>query len=368
MFMNLCITRSNKYSYSETFIDNQIKELQPKILLYEGWYPSILPNGKSFLSFPLNYLFVRGGLRNLFPKIYHEIYTNFLASFLKNQQIDTLLANYGPMGVALLDACERVNVKLFVHFHGFDASEYKTLDDYKDRYKTLFQKVEGVIVVSNDMKKQLLNLGADLTKIYLNPYGVETNKFTGASPETKAPIFITVGRFTAKKAPQLTIKAFLKVLDKIPNAQMIMIGDGELWEESKQLVNELNISDKIDFQGKKSPEQIAEQLREARIFVQHSRIAENGDSEGTPNTILEASATGLPIVSTRHAGIKDAVVHGETGFLVEEGDWETMADYMIQLAQDPALCGKMGRAARQHIEENYEMSKRVQTLKDILAK
>jgi colanic acid/amylovoran biosynthesis glycosyltransferase len=52
--------------------------------------------------------------------------------------------------------------------------------------------------------------------------------------------------------------------------------------------------------------------------------------------------------------------------LVEEGDWESMADYMIQLAQDPDLCGQMGRAARKHIEENYEMSKRVQTLKDIL--
>ena len=364
--MNLCITRSNKYSYSETFIDNQVKALQPKILLYEGWYPSILPNGKSFLPFPLNTIFIRGGLRNLFPKIYHKIYAHFLASYLQKNGIDTLLANYGPMGVALADACERANVKLFVHFHGFDASEYKTLDNYKDRYKILFQKVEGIIVVSNDMKKQLLSLGADSTKIYLNPYGVEINKFIGASPETKAPIFISVGRFTAKKAPQLTIKAFSVVLSKVPDAQMVMIGDGELWEECKQLATELNISDKIDFQGKKSPEQIVEQLREARIFVQHSRIAHNGDSEGTPNTILEASATGLPIVSTRHAGIKDAVVHGETGFLVAEGDWESMADYMIQLAQNPTLCGQMGRAARKHIEENYEMSKRVQTLKEIL--
>lgn len=364
--MNLCISRSNKYSYSETFIDNQIKALQPKILLYEGWYPSILPNEKSFLPFPFNFIFVRGGLRNIFPKIYHKIYTNLLASYLQKNGIDTLLANYGLMGVALADACEKANIRLFVHFHGFDASEYKTLDTYKVRYKILFQKVEGIIVVSNDMKKQLISLGADSTKIYLNSYGVETNKFTGALPETKNPIFISVGRFTAKKAPQLTIQAFSTVLTKVPNARMIMIGDGELWEESKQIADKLNILDKIDFQGKKSPEQIAEQLREARIFVQHSRIAENGDSEGTPNTVLEASATGLPIISTRHAGIKDAVVHEETGFLVEEGDWESMAEYMIQLAQDPNLCGQMGRAARKHIEKNYEMSKRVRTLKDIL--
>lgn len=366
--MNLCITRSNKYSYSETFIDNQIRELQPKILLWEGWYPSILPTQESFLPFPFNFIGIRGTLRNLFPLFYHKIYTRFLASYLKKNKIDTLLANYGPMGVALSDACERANVKLYVHFHGFDAAEYKTLENYKEKYKILFQKATGIIVVSNDMKTQLLSLGANPATIYLNPYGVEIDKFFGAKPENKSPIFISVGRFTPKKAPLYTIKAFEKVLKIEPNSKLIMIGEGELWEDAKRLVNELKLSENIEFKGKKSPQEIAEYLREARIFVQHSLRAKSGDSEGTPNTILEASATGLPIVSTRHAGIKDAVIHGETGFLVEEGDWESMADYMIQLAQDPQLAGKMGRAARKHIEENYEMSKRVQTLREILEK
>lgn len=366
--MNLCITRSNKYSYSETFIDNQIKELQPQILLWEGWYPSILPTQKSFLPFPFNYLLVRGSLRNLLPTVYHKLYTFFLASYLQKHKIDTLLANYGPMGVALSDACKRANVRLFVHFHGFDAAEYKTLENYKERYELLFQEATGIIVVSNDMKTQLLTLGANPATIYLNPYGVEIDKFFGAEPEKRPPIFISVGRFTAKKAPLFTIKAFEKVLKSEPNAKLIMIGDGELWEDAKQLAKTLNIADSIEFKGKKTPEEISNYLRKARVFVQHSLRAKNGDSEGTPNTVLEASATGLPIVSTRHAGIKDAVVHGETGFLVEEGDWESMANYMIQLAQNPQLAGKMGRAARKHIEENYEMSKRVQTLKEILEK
>jgi colanic acid/amylovoran biosynthesis glycosyltransferase len=366
--MNLCITRSNKYSYSETFIDNQIRELQPKILLWEGWYPSILPTKKSFLPFPFNYIGIRGTLRNVFPYFYHKLYTHFLASYLQKNKIDTLLANYGPMGVALSDACVRANVKLFVHFHGFDAVEYKTLEKYKDKYKILFQQATGIIVVSNDMKNQLLSLGANPSTIYLNPYGVEIDKFFGAKPEYKPSIFISVGRFTAKKAPLLAIKAFEKALKFEPNAKLIMIGEGELWEDAKRLVEELELSENIEFKGKKTPKEISEYLREARVFVQHSLKAKNGDSEGTPNTILEASATGLPIVSTRHAGIKDAVVHGETGFLVEEGDWETMADYMIQLVQDPQLAGKMGRAARKHIEENYEMSKRVQTLREILEK
>ncbi len=366
--MNLCITRSNKYSYSETFIDNQIKELHPQILLWEGWYPSILPSQKSFLPFPFNFIGIRGTLRNLFPNFYHKIYTQLLSAYLQKNKIDTVLANYGPMGVALSDACEYANVKLYVHFHGFDAAEYKTLEIYKEKYEILFQKATGIIVVSNDMKTQLLSLGANPATIYLNPYGVEIDKFFGAEPEKKSPTFISVGRFTAKKAPLFTIKAFEKVLKSEPEAKLIMIGEGELWDDAKRLVEELKLSKSIEFKGKKTPTEIAEYLREARVFIQHSLRAESGDSEGTPNTVLEASATGLPIVSTRHAGIKDAVIHGKTGFLVDEGDWETMADYMIQLAQDPQLAGKMGRAARKHIEENYEMSKRVQTLREILEK
>jgi glycosyltransferase involved in cell wall biosynthesis len=366
--MNLCFTRSNKYSHSETFIDNEIKALQPQLLIYEGWYPSVLPNGASFLPFPFNFLLVRGGMRNVFPRIYHTLYTRFLASYLTKNKIDVLLANYGPMGVALIDACERAKIKMVVHFYGFDATEYKTLEVYSDKYANLFQRVDSIVVVSNDMKMQLHKLGADLSKIYVNPCGVRTKEFSGASPETKPPLFITVGRFTPKKSPQSTIKAFAEVIKKVPNARMIMVGDGELWEESKQLANELKIAAKIEFKGKQSPAEILALFHQARVFLQHSMLAPSGDSEGTPVAILEASATGLPIVSTRHAGIKEAVLHGETGFLVEEGDWKSMGAYMTQLAENPALCGQMGRNARKHMEENYEMDKLLQTLKEILEK
>lgn len=366
--MNLCITRPNKYSYSETFLDNQIRVLKPEILLYEGWYPSVLPNGKSFLPFPFNFLLVRGGMRNVFPKIYHAIYTRLLAAYLQKNKIDVLLANYGPMGVALADACERANVKFCIHFFGFDATEYKILDIYKERYAVAFQKANAIIAMSNDMKMQLQNLGADPSKIYINACGVETEKFSGAFPENAPPIFITVGRFTAKKSPQSTIKAFAEVLKKVPEAQMIMVGDGDLWEEAKQLAQSLNIADKIDFKGKQSPEEILLLFHQVRVFLQHSMMAPSGDSEGTPVAILDASATGLPIISTRHAGIKEAVVHGETGFLVEEGDWKSMSEYMTQLIQNPVLCGQIGRNARKHMIDNYEMDKLLQNLRGILEK
>ncbi len=364
--MNLCICAPNKFRYSETFIHNQIQVLSPTILLYEGWYPSVQPNEKSFLPFPLNILAVRGGLRRFLPKIYHSIYSYFFAKLLKKNKIDVLLANYGPMGASLADACEQAGVKLVTHFHGFDAYHFDTLNKFEKGYQKLFQKATKLVVVSEDMQAQLLRLGADPNKVICNPYWVELERFGGATPENQAPVFIFVGRFTAKKAPQLTLRAFAEAQKQVPDAQLTMVGDGELWEETKLLSKGLGISERVDFLGVKSSDEIAQLLKNSMAFVQHSLRPDNGDSEGTPNTILEASATGLPIISTRHAGIKDAVVHKKTGFLVEEGDWQGMAQYMIQLAKDPMLAGKMGRAARHHMEENYSKKKRVERLSQLL--
>jgi glycosyltransferase involved in cell wall biosynthesis len=84
--------------------------------------------------------------------------------------------------------------------------------------------------------------------------------------------------------------------------------------------------------------------------------------------VLEAAATGLPVVSTRHAGIKDAVIHGESGFLVEEGDVEGMAGFMYLLATDYRLAAQMGQRGRRHMEDHYAMDKRTDTLKQVLRK
>jgi glycosyltransferase involved in cell wall biosynthesis len=94
-------------------------------------------------------------------------------------------------------------------------------------------------------------------------------------------------------------------------------------------------------------------MQSAAVFVQHSVVAPDNDHEGTPVAILEAGASGLPVVATRHAGIPDVVKEGETGYLVDEGDTDAMARYMIQLAKNPDLARRLGAAAREHIAAEY---------------
>jgi glycosyltransferase involved in cell wall biosynthesis len=107
-------------------------------------------------------------------------------------------------------------------------------------------------------------------------------------------------------------------------------------------------------------------MLKARCFVQHSVEASNGDSEGTPVGILEAGASSLPVVATRHAGIPDVVVEGQTGFLVDERDTTAMAAQMLRLAQDSELAARLGSAARLHVERNFSQEQSLDRLWTII--
>ncbi|MBC7922290.1 MAG: glycosyltransferase, partial [Ferruginibacter sp.] len=279
--MNLCIAYPNRSSYSETFIRNHIQELKPTRAIYEGWYPAVQSDGTPVLPFPLRYPLIRGTLRNLVPYPYHTLHSHCLTRYLRNNRIEVLLAEYGQMGVSLSDACVRAGVPFVVHFHGADAYHYATLTKYGTAYRTMFERAAAIVVVSTDMKKQLLGLGADEQKISYNPYGVDVQKFYGANPVMAPPLFVAVGRFTEKKAPHATLRAFAQVVAAVPEARLVMVGDGELWEQSRQLAAELGIAPAVEFAGVQLPEKIAEISRTARAFVQHSQRAASGDSEGT---------------------------------------------------------------------------------------
>ena len=117
----------------------------------------------------------------------------------------------------------------------------------------------------------------------------------------------------------------------------------------------LGLSGAVELQGVRSQAEVATAMQHARAFVQHSITTHDGDSEGTPVAVLEAGASGLPVVSTQHAGIKDAVIHEKTGFLVEEGDIDGMAEQMTRLAKDPQLAAELGTAGREWVSSEYSM-------------
>lgn len=366
--MNICVTRSNKFSPSETFLRNQIKGLENYARVfpvYGGYLPEYEENGK--LLNTRWYWFLDKLSKNVLKKE-NNYFGNYGASeYLKKNKIDIVLANYGISGVKLMPICKKLNLPLIVHFHGFDASHKPTLRKYQSDYLDLFNYTKAIITVSHDMAEALIKMGAPAKKVFINVYGVDTDFFAPGYLPKMDSSFIAVARFAPKKSPQTSITAFYKVLQSLPDATLTMVGPKEeLYKDCVHLVDKLQISDKVNFSGAKSPQEILPMLQRSTIFIQHSMVAPDGDSEGTPNSVLEASACGLPVVSTLHGGIKDAVIHGKTGFLVEEGDVEGMADYMIRLAEDSLLAKEMGENGRKYMEEEYAMDRQIHRLYEII--
>ena len=263
---------------------------------------------------------------------------------------DALIAEFGFHAVRMMEAAAWSGVPLVVQFHGSDASARSRLVPLRERYRRLLGLAAGVVAKSEPMRCTLLELGAPAERLVVSPCGADAGLFHGSAPGQAPPTFLAVGRFVAKKGPLLTIRAFAAALEQLPPGQaaelrLVMVGDGPLLPAAGQLVNELGLQEQVQFPGLCSPAEVADRMRACRAFLQHSLVAPDGDSEGSPVSVMEAQLSGLPVVSTRHAGIPEVVLEGETGLLVDEGDVAGMAAAIARLAADPALAERLGRAA-----------------------
>ena len=167
--------------------------------------------------------------------------------------------------------------------------------------------------------------------------------------------FLICAGFREKKGIPYALRALARALDARPFPfGLTLIGDGEDRPAIEALVDELGLRDQVTFRGMLPHAQVLEELARSHILLQTSVTASNGDSEGgAPVILLDAQASGMPVVSTLHADIPSYVRDGESGYLAPEKDVDGLADCILRLVEEPARWGDMGRAGRRHVEENY---------------
>lgn len=165
--------------------------------------------------------------------------------------------------------------------------------------------------------------------------------------KNKQPRLISIGRLVAQKRHDLFLKTVALVRDSVPKASGTIVGSGPLLNDLTNLAHLLNLQDCVRFAG--STDSVVDYYHNTDILVLTS------DYEGTPNVVLEAMACGLPVITTRVGGISDLVIDGKTGFIVDCGDVETLAQRVIQLAEDIELRKRMGQAAREEIVRYYSL-------------
>lgn len=356
--MNIALLSPSKSSYSETFIQAQKNGLRGTVFYYYDGTPPTKLEGKGSILIPF------GDFRKRYGFLYKDVKSHSLKASFKKNKIDVVLAQYGPTGEAAAAICEAMHIPLIVHFHGYDAFIWDVISKH-NYYQNCFKVASSVIVVSQHMKKQLIALGCPENKLIYNPCTPD-DLFYEVSPNFLNQQFLVVGRFTDKKAPYYSLLAFQKILKWHPKATLVFAGQGDLLDTCKNLAKYLDIEDAVIFMGIIKREKLLLLLEGSIAFLQHSITTENGDCEGTPVAVMEASAAGLPVIASLHAGIPEVILDNETGLLVKEHDVAAMSNHMLTLLNQPDLAHQLGKRGKQRIQKYFSRNQQLKLLQETL--
>ena len=349
----------NYLPISETFIYDEIVNLKKfeAIVLTE----KLIDNG----YFPYPKIF-QAPVSSPWKPFKRKINDNFFKRALLDKNIRIVHARFAWSGMEILSVCKKLNLPLVTSFYGIDVSRLPRHFIYRQRLRKLFHEGQIFLVQSKDMKEDIVRLGCPEKKAVVLYAGIDTEKFKLKKNKPDREIkLLMCGRFVEKKGFEYGIRAFAKVAKTYKEAVLYIIGEGELEEKLKELSNLLNLSSRVKFLGTLTHQQVQKQMEESDIFLAPSITAKNKDKEGIPNVIKEAMATGLPVVSTYHAGIPELVVDSKTGFLVPEKDIDKLSDRLSYLIEHPKIGNKMGEEGREIVVKKFNLSKQIEKLEKI---
>lgn len=242
--------------------------------------------------------------------------------------------------------------------------------------KKIYQKAQNIITISQYTKKELVKLGVSENKIkmiYPCPaiQSLEINKEKSEqfkkkyNPEGKK-IILSCGRLVERKGQDMVIRAMKTVLEKIPNALYLIGGKGDYEKKLKNLVNSLELNDKIKFIGFVDEGDLPYLYNLCDVFAMPSRQLKNGDVEGFGMVFLEANLFNKPVVGGNSGGIPDAIIDGETGILVNPTSADDIARAIIKLLQDHALSQRLGQNGKKRALCDFNWQKQTNNFKNLL--
>lgn len=293
------------------------------------------------------------------------------AGDLRLRELSLLHAHFGPDGVAVMPLAARLEVPLIVTFHGGDctvALRSLWLSGKLYNYHFLLQerrlKEEAALflAVSGFVRARLLDKGYPERKVRMHYIGVDTEKFRPARHPCEEQYILCVGRHVPQKGIDVLLRAFSRVTKAHPGLSLLLVGEGPMTGTLHSLAGSLGIAERVRFLGAQPHDRIIGLMRGARVFALPSQNAGDGESEALGIVFNEASACGVPVVATRHGGIPEAVLDGETGFLVTERDDSGLADRLEELLSNDALARKMGRRGREYVCETFDLASQTRAL------
>jgi colanic acid/amylovoran biosynthesis glycosyltransferase len=278
-------------------------------------------------------------------------------------------AHYGPSGYEFLPFKQLFRIPMVTTFYGFDVNMLPTSEPvWKERYQSLFKEGNMFLTEGSFMKQCLVRLGCDEKKVVVQHLGVDLGniKFIPRRLGRGEVLKILIsGSFREKKGIPYAIEAIGLYIKKNPLNKVLItvIGDAknhgrEISEKNAILetVERFKLQTIVKFLGYQSHQVFIDELYRNHIFLSPSVVAVDGDTEGgAPVSIIEASASGMPILSTTHCDIPEVVIDGVSGCLVPERNSTALAEKLDFLVQNSEKWEEMGACGRKHIEKNYDV-------------
>lgn len=353
------IFKSSLLRPSETFIADQALALRSFHPVFIG-----LKRPARSLDFKGDRLYLANGT-GIASKLRAELYirTGFgpvFHSCLRSLHANLVHAHFAPDGVHACTLAKKLRIPLIVTLHGYDVT---TRQDFSKLYFRLWKQAKQFICVSEFIRHKAIEAGFPEEKLCVHHTGIRVPTSVPDFSSRTPDLILFVGRLVEKKGVETLIRAMQKVQASHPAASLVLIGDGPLRRELEELATALDVS--CQFVGLQPPEVVRDYMLKAGLLCAPSQTASNGDSEGLPTVILEAQAVGLPVVSTFHSGIPDAVIVHETGLLVEERDWQAVAESIIFYLDHPGAAALHGQRGRQRVIDRFDITKQTRVLEAI---
>lgn len=303
------------------------------------------------------------------PKVHHEGVRQHLPAILHS--------HFGDRGWHDRAFAGKYSLKHVVTFYGYDVSMLPVNRPYwKKRYKQLFESADRFLCEGPFMAQSLAALGCPQEKITVQRLGIETERIPYQRRELGKDNLLKIliaGSFREKKGIPVALEAIAVLYKEYKGIQVTLIGDAgtrkpDQVEKEKilKVIRENHLDSIVDMVGFQPYETLIQEFYRNHIFLSPSVTAADGDTEGgAPVTIIEAAASGMPVVSTTHCDIPYIIKDKEAGFLVPERDVSALVNALRYFIDSRNLIEEMGRNAHEYITMRHSAKKQALTLKDI---
>jgi glycosyltransferase involved in cell wall biosynthesis len=273
----------------------------------------------------------------------------------------TMMHGHWVVPGGVIAAAARPTLPLVVSLHGSDVFVAERTAPARTAARRVFRRAGFVTACSADLAARAVALGAAADRIDVVPYGVDAARFK-PSPEARTrlraaagigaatPLLFAAGRLVRKKGFEYLLDA-LRMIP--PPAQLVIAGTGDLEGELRSRAGDAGLGDRVRFLGDVAQDDVAAWFAAADVAVVPSVRDASGNVDGLPNTVLEALASGTPVVATAAGGIGAVVEHGRNGMLVAERDGAALAQAISALLADAARAAALGAAARETVTARF---------------